>query len=156
VVQPTKTNQRKSTIIQPRTPKTAQGLNQRRGRKTRNTTPLKLNQLFRGEHKKICDVILDFLGVDEPSININRDLFESDYVTFQMSKGLQKLSMLDRTMNHNVFQIYDEYMERNNEYQRYECVNAFIEMLSQIPDLNGKYTNSKKLPRKQKANQVLQ
>ena len=137
-------------MIQPRTPKTAQG-KQRRGRGTRNTTPMKLNQLFRGEHKKICDVILDFLGVDEPTININRDLFETDYVSFEMSKGLQKFSMLDRMMNHQVFTIYDEYMERNNEYKRYENVNGFIEMLGQIPDFS-KYTNSKKLPRKQKAN----
>jgi F0F1-type ATP synthase delta subunit len=42
-------------------------------------------------------------------------------------------------------------MEKNNEYKRYENVNAFIEMLSQNPDFS-KYTNSKKLPRKQKAN----
>ena len=130
-----KTNQRKSTIIQPRTPKIAQGLNARRGRKTRNTTPMKLTHLFKGEHKKICDMILAFIGVDEPVININRDLFESDYVTFKMSKGLQKFSMLDRMLNHNVLNIYNEYMERNNEYKRYECVNAFIEMFSQIPDL---------------------
>ena len=150
-VNTTKTNQRKSTIIQPRTPKTAQGVNQRRGRKTRNITPMKLKHLFKGEHKKVCDVILAFIGVDEPVININRDLFESDYVTFKMSKGLQKFSMLDRMMNHQVFTIYDEYMERNNEYKRYENVNGFIEMLGQIPDFS-KYTNSKKLPRKQKAN----
>lgn len=59
-------------------------------------------------------------------------------------------------MNYCVLNIYDEYMERNNEYQRYECVNAFIEMFSQIPDLATKYTNSKKLPRKQKGNQLMQ
>lgn len=117
---------------------------------------MKLNHLFKGEHKKICDVVLAFIGVDEPVININRDLFESDYVTFKMSTGLQKFSMLDQTMNCNVLKLYDEYMEKNNEYKRYKCVNSFIEMLSQIPDLSTKYTNSKKLPRKQKGNQLMQ